>query len=56
MLAYLSADFIPLPLVFSIVGHDDKKRLSNMVAGLEALSLVRVVKLDVYTVGLLVHR
>ena len=50
--AYLAADFIALPLVYSLVGHEDEERLTDVVAGLEALSLVRVVDLDVDTIGL----
>ena len=50
--AYLSADFIPLPLLYRIVGHEDEERLTNVVASLEALSLVRVVDLDAYNIGL----
>ena len=54
--AYLAADFIALPLVYSIVGHEDEQRLTNVVAGLEALSLVRMVDLDVDTRGLQIDR
>ena len=50
--AYLAAEFIPLPMVYSILGHEDEERLINVLAGLEALSLVRVVDLDVDTRGL----
>ena len=54
--AYLGADFIPLPLLYCIVGHEDEERLTNVVASLEALSLVRVVDLDAYNIGLQIHR
>ena len=50
--AYLAAELIPLPLLYSIVGHEDKERLTKVVAGLEALSLVQVVEHDVDTRGL----
>ena len=54
--AYLAADFIALPLVYAIVGHEDEERLTDVVASLEALSLVRLVDLDVDTIGLQIHR
>ena len=54
--AHLAPDFIALPLVYAIVGHKDVKRLSNVVESLEALSLVRVVRPDLDTVGLQIHR
>ena len=58
--ACLGDDYIPLPLVFSMLGHNDVARLNSAVAGLLALSMMRVDQSKAYTdkhaVGLRVHR
>ena len=45
-IAYLEPDYIPLSLVASLVGDPNQTRLREVVAELQALSLVRVVHSD----------